>query len=147
MCPYHVQRKATIVEYVPSSGKNRSKIVIIPYLQAPHVHSNFEGKKVIKGLGLQKCCSSPRVCLLTSSHSTCAWFICRKILTWKSSEANRKIGHLLRNTQNLRWLLCDQTVSFEREFFCGPCRSERETVAGVLFGSFTMVGSRIREGN
>jgi len=26
-----------------------------------------------------------------------------------------------------------------------PCRSERETVAGVLFGSFTMVGSQIRE--
>jgi hypothetical protein len=37
MCPYHIQRKATIVEYVPSSGKNRFKIVIIPYLQAPHM--------------------------------------------------------------------------------------------------------------
>jgi hypothetical protein len=25
------------------------------------------------------------------------------------------------------WLLCDQTISFEREFFCGPCRSERNS--------------------
>jgi hypothetical protein len=27
-----------------------------------------------------------------------------------------------------------------------PCRSERETMAEVLFGSFTMVGSQIRDG-
>ncbi len=32
---------------------------------------------------------------------------------------------------------------FESKFFCSPCRSERETVAGVLFGSFSMVGSQI----
>jgi hypothetical protein len=32
-------------------------------------------------------------------------------------------------------------------FFCSFLRSERKTVAGVLFGSFTMVGSQIRESN
>ncbi len=35
------------------------------------------------------------LCLLPSFHSKCGWFIGRKILTWKPSEANRKIGHLL----------------------------------------------------
>jgi hypothetical protein len=32
-------------------------------------------------------------------------------------------------------------------FLCSPCRSVRETVVGVLFGSFIRVGSHIREGN
>ncbi len=32
-------------------------------------------------------------------------------------------------------------------FLCSPCRSVRETVAGVLFGYFARVGSHIREGN
>jgi hypothetical protein len=32
-------------------------------------------------------------------------------------------------------------------FFCSSWRSERKTVAGVLFGSFTMVGSQFRESN
>jgi len=32
-------------------------------------------------------------------------------------------------------------------FFYSSWRSEREAVAGVLFGSFTMVGSQTREGN
>jgi hypothetical protein len=31
-------------------------------------------------------------------------------------------------------------------FFSGPWKSSRETVAGVLLGSFPMMGSRIREG-
>ncbi len=31
--------------------------------------------------------------------------------------------------------------------FSNRCRSQRETVAIVPFGSLTMVGSRIREGN
>ncbi len=31
--------------------------------------------------------------------------------------------------------------------FSSRCRSQRETVAIVPFGSLTMVGSRIREGN
>jgi hypothetical protein len=36
---------------------------------------------------------------------------------------------------------------FERKCFCSPWRPERETVAGVLLGSFAMVGSQSREGN
>jgi hypothetical protein len=37
-------------------------------------------------------------------------------------------------------------IKLKRKFFCRPWRSETETVVGVPFGSFTMVGSQIREG-
>jgi hypothetical protein len=44
------------------------------------------------------CSSSMCVCLLPSSHNTHGWFIFHKILIWKMSKANSKIGHLLCKT-------------------------------------------------
>jgi hypothetical protein len=37
-------------------------------------------------------------------------------------------------------------TKLQRKFFSRPWRPEPETVVGVPFGSFTMVGSQVREG-
>ncbi len=64
-----------------------------------------------------------------------------------SSEANREIGHILCKMQHLIVASMWSNHMIWRKFFCSPCRSERETVAEVIFGSFTMVGSQSTEGN
>ncbi len=85
------------------------------------------------------------LCLCTVFFS---WYVCRKMLTWylRNQVQSLETFYARRSTTS-SWLLCDQTTRFDRKLFCSPCTSKRETVAGVLFGSYTMVGSQVREGN
>jgi len=46
---------------------------------------------------------------------------------------------------NSLWVLHDHSTWFEKKFLCHTWSSEREIVAGVHFGSFAMVGLKIRE--
>jgi hypothetical protein len=84
------------------------------------------------------------VCL---SIAFISWFVCRKMLTWCLPKRTERLDTFYARRNTSSWLLCDQTTWFERKLFCSPFRSERETLAGVLAGSFTMVGSQIREGD
>ncbi len=83
-------------------------------------------------------------CLSTAFVS---WFVCRKMLTWYLPRQIERLDTFYARCSTSSWLLRDRTTWFERKFFCSLCRSERETVAEVLFGSFTMVGSQSIEGN
>jgi len=61
------------------------------------------------------------------------------------SDTFRRLATIYTRCNNSSRLLCDKSTWFDWKFFCSSWRWERETVAGVLF--FTMVGSKIREGN
>jgi hypothetical protein len=116
----------------------------------PRAHG-IETEAAIRGHGNCKLSysSSLCVCLLPSfhspSHSTCGWLVYlpkafdlnligSKLKNWTSS---------VQDAEPRGGFYVIKLYDFERKFFCSPCRSERETVAGVLFGSFAMVGSQI----
>ncbi len=88
-----------------------------------------------------------KLCLCCSSLCVSVYWLLLMVCLLKnvdliSLEPNQKTGYILCKMQCLIIASVDQTTWFGRKFFCSPCRS---TVTGVLFGSFTMVGSHIRE--
>jgi hypothetical protein len=89
-----------------------------------------------------------KLCLYCSSFCVSVYWLLLMVCLLKNVdliclEPNWKIGYILCKMQCFIIASIDQTTWFGRKFFCSPCRS---TVTGVLFGSFTMVGSQIREG-
>jgi hypothetical protein len=66
------------------------------------------------------------VCLMPTCQSTCGWFVCRKMLTWSSLEANHKLGDLpCKDTVPRGGSSVIKLFLFERKFFCNPQRSDR----------------------
>ncbi len=94
--------------------------------------------------------SFPVFFLSVSTYCLLLLMVCfLEIVDLISSGANWKIGHILHKTWYLNIVASMWSIYmiWKQSSFCSPCRSERETMAGVLFESFTMVGSQIREGN
>jgi hypothetical protein len=64
-----------------------------------------------------------------------------------SSQSNRMIVHNLGGCNTSSCFLCEQSTWVKMNFSSNPWKSDRETMLGVLFGSFTMVGSQMRDGD
>jgi hypothetical protein len=75
-----------------------------------------------------------------------SWFDCRKMLTWYSSEGNRKTGHILCKTKYLIMTSMWSNYMNWKEVLMQSLQV-REKNYGESSGSCTMVGSQIREGN
>jgi hypothetical protein len=69
------------------------------------------------------------------------------LITVISSQSNRKIGHNLGRMQYLIMLFMWAKYMIQKELFRQSLEINRETMVRVLFGSFTMVGSQIRDGD